>query len=177
MASLLFTKFNRNGLSEAAPNIYSHLDLVSEVAGLRTDQDRVWHVRPHELRRFFALSFFHEGGRENSLPALSWFMGHREIHMTWRYVREELSGAELSEAEAALAAAAVFSHDEAVSVRRLRSILLTHFGVDELRVLSADVVQEYLEMLHETGTFTATPVQVRTSAGVRFTVLITIIGG
>lgn len=176
VAGLLFTKFNRNGLSEAAPNIYSHLDLLSEVADLRTGDDSVWHVRPHELRRFFALSFFHEGGRENSLPALSWFMGHREIHMTWRYVREELSGAELSEAEAALAAAAIYSDDEARSVRRLRSMLLKHFGVDELRVLSGDVVQEYLEMLHETGTFNASPVQVRNASGVRFTVLITING-
>lgn len=176
VATLLFTKFNRNGLSEAAPNIYSHLDLLSEVADLRTGDDRIWHVRPHELRRFFALSFFHDGGRENSLPALSWFMGHREIHMTWRYVREELSGAELSEAEAALAAAAVYSDDEATSVRRLRSMLLKHFGVDELRVLSGDVVQEYLEMLHETGAFTASPVQVRTASGVRFTVLITVNG-
>lgn len=176
VARLLFTKFNRGGLSEAASNIYSHLDLLSEVADLRTGDERVWYVRPHELRRFFALSFFHEGGRENSLPALSWFMGHREIHMTWRYVREELSGAELSEAEAALAAAAVYSDDETTSVRRLRSMLLKHFGVDELRVLSEDVVQEYLEMLHETGTFTASPVQVRTAAGVRFTVLIAING-
>ncbi len=176
VASLLFTKFNRNGLSEAAPNIYSHLDLLSEVAQLRTSDDRIWHVRPHELRRFFALSFFHESGRENSLPALSWFMGHREIHMTWRYVREELSGVELSEAEAALAAAAVYSDDEAASVRRLRSMLLQHFGVDELRVLSEEVVQEYLEMLHETGTFTASPVQIRSASGVRFTVLITING-
>lgn len=174
VADLLFTKFNRNGLSEAATNIYSFLDLLSEVASARTEEEQIWHVRPHELRRYFALSFFHEGGKENSLPALSWFMGHREIFMTWRYVRQELSGAEVSEAEAALAAAAVYSDDEATSVRRLRNMLLKHFGVDELRVLSSEVVQEYLEMLHETGTFTAAPVQVRTASGVRFTVLITI---
>nr|CBA30152.1 hypothetical protein Csp_C22120 [Curvibacter putative symbiont of Hydra magnipapillata] len=174
VASLVFRKFNRNGLSEIAQTIYAHLDLVSEVANLRTDDKRLWHIRPHELRRFFALSFFHDGGRENSLPALSWFMGHREIHMTWRYVREELSGAELSEAEAALAAAAVYSDDEAASVQRLRRMLLKHFGVEELKVLSEAVVQEYLEMLHESGTFTATPVQVRGMSGMRFTVLITI---
>lgn len=174
VANLVFKKFNRNGLSEIGVSIYDHLDLVSQMADLRTDDGKLWHIRPHELRRFFALSFFHDGGRENSLPALSWFMGHREIHMTWRYVREELSGAELSEAEAALAAAAVYSDDEAVSVQRLRRMLLKHFGVDELKVLSESVVQEYLEMLHESGTFTATPVQVRAASGKRFTVLITI---
>jgi hypothetical protein len=135
-----------------------------------------WYIRPHELRRLFALTFFHAGGRENALPALSWFMGHHELHVTWRYIREDLTGREISGTEATLARAAVYSEDQSASICQLRKMLLLHFGVGELKVLSEDTVQEYLEMLHEEGVYTATPIQVRTAAGKRFTVLITIDG-
>lgn len=173
---LIFVSFNRNGLSELNEELYRQLDMLSIFIDLRTANGNIWFIRPHELRRLFALTFFHSGGRENALPALSWFMGHNELHITWRYIREELTGAEISDTEATLARAAVYSSDQSASVCQLRKMLLRHFGVSELKVLSDETVQDYLEMLHEDGVYTATPVQIRTADGKRFTVLITVDG-
>ncbi|TXH78568.1 hypothetical protein [Thauera aminoaromatica] len=174
VADGVFITMNRNGCKPTADNLYRSLDLLSEFFDLRTQSGRLWHVRPHQLRRNFALTFFHFGGKENVLPALTWLMGHDDIQSTWRYIKEELTGAEISATEAALATTAVYSPDQTASVRRLRKILLDHFDVEHLSPMLEEDVQDYLELLHEKGQFSATPIQVRSNCKDRFTVLISI---
>lgn len=150
------------------------LDLFSEHFRLKNKDGRAWYVRLHQLRRSFALSFFHCGGRENSLPALSWFLGHDDIATTWRYIREELTGAEISAAEAAMATSAIYSDDAMETTERLRSIVLEHFGVSKMALIDEERVQDYLELLQEKGFYHVDPVEIRTSSGVRYSVMIVV---
>jgi len=155
--------------------LYHMLDMFSEFHGLNIKADMLWHVRPHQLRRFFALTFFHYGGKENSLPALSWFMGHEgDIERTWRYIMEELRGEEISVAEASLAALAVYSEQESAAAETLRRLLLEHFHVESLDVMEEMEVENYLMYLHTQGKFSAKPICIRTARGVRYDVLVLI---
>lgn len=86
---------------------------------------------PTPTSPLFCCDIFHFGGLENSLPALSWFMGHEDVGETWRYIKESLTGKELSASEAALATSAVCSDDQSHGVQQLRNILVKHFGTEK----------------------------------------------
>jgi hypothetical protein len=168
-----FFQFNRNGVGFLTENcVTSMLDLLSEHFGARTKDGLLWHLRAHQLRRFFAFTFFHFGGLENSLPALSWFMGHDDLSKTWRYVKEELTGREISAIEAAMTVNAIYSDDQSESVNALRDVLHRHFKTEDLTVIDPDSVSDYLEVLSEKGIYSADPIQIRSASGVRTTVLI-----
>jgi hypothetical protein len=169
------TESGVSGSTDSAA-VYKMFDMLSEFFELRAPNGRIWYLRPHQLRRCFALTFFHSGSIENVLPALSWHMGHRTIAETWRYVREQLTGTEISASEAQLATLAVMSKASTEAVESLRVILRKHFKCDDLLVMDEEEVQQYLEHLHHEGVYTASPVDIRTRAGKRVTILISIKG-
>lgn len=174
-AKRVFFKANVGGLSPLTKDdVGPGLAVLSKFFGLVGRDGQEWRLKPHQLRRYFAMTFFHSGGAEDVLPALAWFMGHEDISSVWRYVREDLTGREISEAEAAMATAALFSSDESEGVVRLRSIVLEYFGCDEMSVMNESDIQDYLEMLAERGAFTAQPIQLGAGRRVVYTILISI---
>jgi hypothetical protein len=175
-AAHVFSRLTRSGLSgaEDAGHLYKTLDFLSEFLELKQVDGSCWYVRPHQLRKSFAMSFFHHGGKEKSLPALSWFMGHRSVADTWRYVRSQLTGSEISASEAQMATMAVLSQDKSKAVEKLRNLLRLHFNCETLSVMSEVDLQGYLEHLHRKGKYKASPVEIRTSKGSRVAVLVSI---
>ncbi|MGO4504904.1 hypothetical protein [Dyella sp. 2YAF14] len=117
LARRIFFRISNRGLSPIAnESIYVYLRELSEYLDLMDEQGNRFVVRPHQLRRYFAMTFFHAYSGENSLPALSWFMGHDSVQETWRYIKEELTGSELTDVEASMAMAAVYSDDQSAAV-------------------------------------------------------------
>ncbi|MCP1481971.1 hypothetical protein J2Y88_004282 [Pseudomonas chlororaphis] len=170
-----FFKINcRGAFPFTASDAYVVIKELSEFLGLADSAGVRWVVLPHQLRRYFAMTFFHFGGSENSLPALSWFMGHDDLEVTWRYIKESLTGKELTSSEAALATSAVCSDDQSEGIEQLRRIILDHFGCEKINVMHEDELRDYLELLAERGVYTATPIQINTGKGKRFTVAISI---
>lgn len=173
--SRIFFKLSQVGVSPmGASDIYIPLRELSGCLGLKDSSGNDWTVLPHQLRRFFAISFFHCAGAENSLPALSWFMGHKDLGGTWRYIKESLTGREISASEAAMAASAVCSNDSSEGARKLREVLYEHFGCSNLSLMNEEDIQDYLEMLSERGVYSATPIQICSGKQKRVSVLITI---
>ncbi|MBI6578183.1 hypothetical protein YA0001_13665 [Pseudomonas viridiflava] len=173
--SRIFFKISQMGVGPmTSSDIYGPLRDLSGCLDLRDSSGHNWHINPHQLRRFFAISFYHDAGTENSLPALSWFMGHSDIEGTWRYIKESLTGKEISVSEAAMAASAVCSDDASKGADRLRTILRKHFGCYDLSLMEEEDVQDYLELLSERGVYTATPITIRTGRNKACSVLIVI---
>ncbi|MDD1016079.1 hypothetical protein [Pseudomonas rubra] len=171
-----FFSFNARGLGLITKSdVNGLLRELSLTLDLRTSKGELWLLRSHELRRYFAMSFFHSEGNENSLPALTWFMGHSDIEKTWRYVKESLTGKEMSASEAAMARAAIYSNDQTKSVCALRALVLKYFGCKSMTLLGEDEVQDYLEMMAEEGLYSASPIQIQCRGQKVFTVLITMI--
>ncbi|WP_435634840.1 hypothetical protein ACSC9U_26530 [Pseudomonas solani] len=173
----VFYKVNiRGAFPLTANDAYVLLRELSEALDLKDGNGQRWIVAPHQLRRFFAMTFFNFSGAENSLPALSWFMGHDDIEKTWRYIKESLTGKELSASEAALATSAVCSDDMSEGVEVLRSIVRRHFNCDRISVMSEDELRDYLELLSEKGVYTATPIQIGSGRKKIYTIAISIRG-
>jgi len=151
--------------------------MVGSYFDLRNEDGSAWTLASHQLRRAFAMTFFHSEGSEAALPALAWLMGHHSVEETWRYVSESMTGKELSHAEACMAMAAVGADSTSHSAGKLKEMLLQHFGCDDLTVLDPEEAMEYLEMLSETGEISVRPVQIATSDRKSFTVLVSFRSG
>lgn len=171
----VFFKANAAGLSPLTKNdVAGSFAVLSMFLSLVGADGKEWRLKPHQLRRHFAMTFFHSGGAEDVLPALAWFMGHEDISSVWRYVKDDLTGREISEAEAAMATAAIFSPDKTEGVATLRRIVLEHFGCDEMSVMNESDTQDYLELLAERGAFTAQPIQLRAGRRLVYTILVSV---
>ena len=160
------------------PEVYCHLRLMMslfmpEEVG---DDGMQWYPRPHECRRAFAMSFFHLNGQEGTLPALSWIMGHECLEQTWRYIKEEMTGAEITRVEADLAFYAIGSVEKDKGARALEGALMKHFGVETLDIVDESEIKAYLELLHEQGYYHVKPHEVRTGSGSRYAVLTLVTG-
>jgi hypothetical protein len=157
--------------------VYTNLDLLCDYFETARDKKgRRWYLRPHECRRFFALTFFHAHGQEASLPALSWMLGHSNLQHTWRYIKEQLTGSEISHSEAMFAHAAITGDAASRAAKQLRSTVLKHFGAARLELIDPEDIQALLELLHTEGRYRAEPCSIRTADGYRHTILIHLIG-
>ncbi|EAU55995.1 hypothetical protein [Mariprofundus ferrooxydans] len=172
--------FIRPSNSAGTPLCYTffrkYLDLYCDYIESPCDREgRRWYLQSHEPRRFGAMSFFHLCGMENSLPALTWFMGHGDISQTWHYIREELTGAEVTSIEVAMATSALLNQQVLGSVKgdkKLKDVLANHFGSDRLDLIDPNDLDQYLQYLHEEGVYTVTPHTIKTSNGEKHVIVI-----
>lgn len=150
-----------NGISAMSPTTYYHyLDIFCDFIEVpENEMGKRWYIRPHECRRFLALSFFWMSGKGKSLPALAWWMGHSDIRSTWRYIREELTGQEVTEAEASFACDAIRqANGISGNCEKLSEIVCTHFSVTDVSIVNSEDLKSYLELLHDEGRYTISPV-------------------
>ena len=170
-----FFKISYKGIFPLAANdVYLPLKMLSAYSNIIDSSGKPWVVLPHQLRRYFALTFFHDSGAENSLPALTWFMGHENIEGTWRYIKESLTGKEICASEAAMATSAICSGDESEGAARLRAVIYEYFGCSNISLMDEDEVQDYLELLSEQGVFSATPIEIGLGNKKRVSIMISI---
>lgn len=174
--SLFIIPANTGGKIIDEIELTKYLDLFCDwiEVPLNTHKRR-WYLRIHECRRFGAMSFFHLSNMEFSLPTLSWFMGHSDIKQTWRYIKEELSGQELTQCEVAMAHAALLNQqsiDDPDGKQKLQNFVLKHFGVTRLDLIDPDELDEYLEILHKEGIYQVIPHTIQLGKEKRYTILI-----
>ncbi|MGN8355245.1 hypothetical protein [Pseudomonas alloputida] len=85
-------------------SLYNYFDMASDFfeTGTDTGKDgikRRHYLRPHPLRRFFALVFFNSAPN-NRLNTIAWMLGHTDLSSFYRYVTEVVGGRALNEAKA-----------------------------------------------------------------------------
>lgn len=131
-----------------------------------------WYLRTHECRRFGGMTFFHQHGEHVSLPALSWWMGHDDILSTWRYIREQLTGREVTALDVALTTQAILTPEANDGAERLREVVRRHFNAERIDLIDPEEMSSYLEMLLEEGLYYITPHTIETANGKRHVVLI-----
>lgn len=103
-----------------------------------------WYIRPHECRRFLAMSYFWRAGKRPSLSALSWFLGHLGPTETLRYLQKNRSGAELSTDAAQATIWALRSDAGRKDILRLKNTVLVHFRTDSLDCIEPHQLEGYL---------------------------------
>jgi hypothetical protein len=135
-------------------SLYRCMEIFADVIEITPDKNgRRWYLRSHELRRFFAITYFWHDKFEG-LPALSWFMGHSDTEQTMRYVLEVIVGDEMPEEEARYAASVMQTEDANLSIDgidKLESEAKNHFGVDTIKLIDEKRLEAYLTLRFEEG--------------------------
>lgn len=99
-----------------------------------------FYIRTHQLRRFFALSFFWGNGF-GGMDTLRWFMGHTDPQHLYRYITENTPGEVLRHAKSQYLAETIDEHIE------LRELISEKFGTLDFTVLNTGELEEYIDEL------------------------------
>lgn len=103
-----------------------------------------FYIRTHQLRRFFALSFFWGSGF-GGMDTLRWFMGHTDLQHLYHYITESTPGEVLRHVKSQFLAETLNDHAE------LRDLIHNRYGTADFTLLSSSDLEEYIEDLIHTG--------------------------
>lgn len=140
------TKQPKIAVQRSAPSIYKAIELFADIVQVTPNEaGQRWYVRSHELRRFFAISYFWHSKFTN-LSALSWFMGHGDIEQTLHYVTEEIANTEMPEEEARYVANLIMEEKDIPSsdIDDLKEKIKKYFGTDNINILNQEDIEDYL---------------------------------
>lgn len=106
------------------------------------DNKRLY-IRQHQLRRFFAMSFFWGSGF-GSLDTLRWFLGHTDVKHVYNYITESVSGSVLNSVKSQYIAENIYSYDN------LLDLIKNKYHTQNLGILDTNTLTEYInEMLEQ----------------------------
>ena len=130
--------------------LFKILDLFSDIIEVPIDKDgKRWYLRPHELRRFFAMAYFWHR-RYHDLHTLSWFMGHIDPEETRRYITEMFGTMELDQEEARYIVNAIRSGINAGNDwNDFHNHIQQRFNTKNVRLIDPSTLQVYIEQLIE----------------------------
>jgi hypothetical protein len=114
-----------------------------------------FYIRQHQLRRFFAMTFFWGSGFDG-LGTLSYFLGHTDPRHIYHYITESMPGEVLKGVQAQRILYG-FSSNDIDNLERLKSILRSRFGVSDIEIRTISEVIDYLEDEVKDGHITTTP--------------------
>ena len=158
--------------------INRRLDLFCDYIEVPLDEGgRRWYLRAHEMRRFWAYSFFYKFGL-GELHTIGWFLGHRESEQTWAYIRESFDGRdkEMRQIKAAYASSILEGRHSGESSSKhveseVRKLILQHFGCNSIKFIDSDDLRSYLERIIEEGILEIEPKFIRDIDGVDYEIL------
>ena len=158
--------------------INRRLDLFCDYIEVPLDKvGRRWYLRTHEMRRFWAYSFFFKFGL-GELHTIGWFLGHRESEQTWAYIRESFDGRdkEMRKIKAAYASSILEGRHSGEGsskhvVSEIRELILKHFGCHSIKFVESGDLQAYLEQILEEGILKIEPKFIRDIHGVDYEII------
>jgi hypothetical protein len=136
-------------ISMSGDILYRKLDLFADIIEItptlnKYPESRRWYLKTHQLRRFFAISYFWHSSFSN-LAALTWFMGHSDPEMTMRYIEEEIGAEEFSDEEARFAAEMINDENNCgEGIEILREEVKSEFRVNDIQLISRTQLENFL---------------------------------
>lgn len=129
---------------------------------------RRYYIRTHQMRRFFAMTFFWNGGF-GGLDTLRWFLGHTNLEHIYHYITETVPGEVLRRVSAEYASEALVSGQS--NSKSLGAFLEARYGVSSFSIMQSDEVADYIEDLIIEGILKIEPVFFDTPSGRRYEIL------
>ncbi|EQA0897493.1 TPA: integrase [Escherichia coli] len=129
---------------------------------------RRYYIRTHQMRRFFAMTFFWNGGF-GGLDTLRWFLGHTNLEHVYHYITEAVPGEVLRRVSAEYASEALVSRQS--NSKSLGALLEERYGVSTFSIMQSDEVADYIEDLIIEGILKIEPVFYDTPDGNRYEIL------
>ncbi|WP_218421901.1 integrase [Stutzerimonas stutzeri] len=108
-----------------------------------------YYIRQHQLRRFFAMLFFHSASF-GGLETLQWMLGHTDIEHLWNYITETLDGTILRGAKAQFVAESLHK-GETNSYAQLADLLRARYGTDDFALVDTEELEDHILDLIQAG--------------------------
>lgn len=145
------------------------LDRFSDYFEVQLNSDgRRYYIRTHQMRRFFAMTFFWSSGI-GGLDTLRWFLGHTNIEHVYHYITETVPGEVLRRVSAEFASEALIS--EQCSTMNLRVLLEKRYGLSKFSIMQPDEVADYIEDLMIEGMLKIEPIFIDIPEGKRYEII------
>lgn len=146
---------------------YAHnFDLFCDYFETPLHDGKRFYIRTHQLRRFFALSFFWGSGF-GGMDTLRWFMGHSDLQHLYHYITESTPGEVLRHVKSQFLAETLSEHSD------LRNLLADRYGTSDFTVLSQDELEEYIDELILSGEVDLEPEFIEDDKGQSYRLLVT----
>ena len=110
----------------------------------RTEDNRRYYIRQHQLRRFFAMLFFW-GNSYSGLETLRWFLGHSDPEHLYRYITESTPGEVLKDVKVDFAIEQLRARHP--SADQLAYAIQERFGVNMIELVDSEELPGYVESL------------------------------
>jgi hypothetical protein len=134
---------------------------------------RRYYIRTHQMRRFFAMTFFWAGGF-GGLDTLRWFLGHTNVEHVYHYITETVPGEVLRRVGAEYASKALLTGQS--NTEGLGNLLGERYGLSSFSIMQSDEVADYIEDLMMEGLLKVEPVFIDSPTGKRHEILFKITG-
>lgn len=129
---------NRSSSAQALDLFCDYIQTATDDTGAR------YYLREHQLRKFFAMTFFHCCGFAG-LDTLRWFLRQLDMKQLWAYLKASVPGASLRHYMSTAVVMTIRNgSDELVA---LKAVLLQRFGVSSFEVLGDMEMAEALDDL------------------------------
>jgi hypothetical protein len=173
---------NKNTPLFAMPDFYNptkvYKNLKSEVYNLNLDRfidyietplvnEKRMYIRQHQLRRFFAMSFFWGSGF-GGMDTLRWFMGHTDSQHLYHYISESTSGEVLRSTKAQYAAEHIDNYEE------LESFIKERYNTENINLIEEEELAYYIEDLLEAGEVKVEPYFFENDNGQQYEIIVKI---
>ncbi|GGB67207.1 hypothetical protein [Shewanella inventionis] len=133
----------------------SYVDLFCDYIQTDTNENgERYYLRQHQLRRFFALLFFHSS-QIGGIETLQWMLGHTDPEHVWNYITESVQGSVLRGAKAQYVAESLVKGGKEYS--NLADFVYKKFNTTEFSVIDAEELEEYIDELLKEGKASVEP--------------------
>lgn len=141
------TKFNK---TVDNTNYSENIDWFLDYIDLDLIEGKRPYFRQHQLRRFFAMTFFWSSGF-GSMDTLRWFMGHLDVQHIYNYITESVSGEVLKSVKAE------YVIDNISKYENLANLIKEKYSTSDFNLIESEDLQYYVESLIEDGNIDIEP--------------------
>ncbi|MHA6234051.1 integrase [Pseudomonas fluorescens group sp. PF-69] len=175
--TLFATPNHLSGMILPPASIFSfsrNLDFLFDYFEIPTNKSgQRYYIRQHQLRRFFALLFFHffDGARINGLR---WHLGHADITHVWHYINQVVDGASLRGARAQYVVEKIMRGKQK-NYTELAEFFEKHYGISDFTLVDDVQADKYIQDLLKKGNLTVEPEFFTDENGTKMEVIVKIV--
>ena len=152
-----------------ASNYNDSLDIFYDYVEMDCLDNKRYYMRQHQLRRFFAMSFFWGSGF-GSMDTLRWFLGHTDVQHLYHYITESTEGSVLKSVKAQYAYEILDNQEE------LKNLLVEKYGTSNFSLIDREILEDYIEELIEENKVIVEPEFIIDDSGKKYKILVKVKG-
>lgn len=152
-----------------ASNYNDSLDIFYDYVEMDCLDNKRYYMRQHQLRRFFAMSFFWGSGF-GSMDTLRWFLGHTDVQHLYHYITESTEGSVLKSVKAQYAYETLDNQEE------LKNLLVEKYGTSNFSLIDREILEDYIEELIEENKVIVEPEFIIDDSGKKYKILVKVKG-